>query len=133
MELLIGDVFRRAAASTPEGVAVAVDGEQLTFRELDRAANRMGRALNTMGILHRDRVAWWGDTCLDAVPLFAGLAKAGVVFAPVNARLSAEETAPVVAKARPRALVVDRGHQRSAAVAAAAAGVDVVTIDDLVV
>ena len=32
-----------------------------------------------------DRVLWWGDTSLEAVPVFGALAKLGAVFAPLNA------------------------------------------------
>ena len=63
-----------------------------------------------MGVGHGDRVAWWGDTSLEAVPIFFALAKLGAVFAPVNARLGPDEAAEVVGYARPRLVVVDDAH-----------------------
>ena len=53
-----------------------------------------------------DRVAWQGETSLDALALFFGLAKLGAVFMPVSPRFGADETAAVLAYARPD-LVVD--------------------------
>ena len=53
-------------------------------------------ALAGAGISPGDRVLWWGETALEAVPLFAALAKLGAVFAPLNARYGVEEAREVV-------------------------------------
>jgi fatty-acyl-CoA synthase len=55
----------------------------------------------------------WSHNSVDAVPLFAGLAKIGAVFAPANALLGVEEAVEMVALARPAALVVDEMHAAS--------------------
>ena len=89
--LLVGNILRHAAQVTPHALAATLDDDEITFAELDAAANRTAHALRNLGIGHRDRVAWWGETNLDVVELFAGLAKLGAVFAPVNGRLSADE------------------------------------------
>src|SRR5437899_1564149 len=101
--LLVGDVFRREALARPGRPAASLDGRVHTFADLDRGSNRLGHVLQGDGIGPGDRIAWWGDTSLDAVPLFAGLAKLGAAFAPMNARLGAAEVAPVVELARPAA------------------------------
>jgi fatty-acyl-CoA synthase len=108
--LLIADVIRRAAAAVPQRPAATLGDDELTFAELDERANRTAQALAGLGVGRHDRVAWWGDTSLAAMPLFGALAKLGAVFAPVNARLGASEAAAVVAYARPKLLVVDREH-----------------------
>jgi acyl-CoA synthetase (AMP-forming)/AMP-acid ligase II len=106
--LLIGNVLRHAARYTPRRIAATHDGgESVTFAELDERANRAGHALAAMGVGHRDRVAWWGDTSLEALTIFFALAKLGAVFAPVNARLGADEAATVVGYARPRLVLAD--------------------------
>ena len=61
---------------------------------------------------HRDRVVVWADTALEVLPLFAGAAKLGAVFAPLNARLGVEEATAVARLARPRLLVTDAAHTR---------------------
>ena len=107
MALLVGDVIRRAARATPGRLAATVGEEQLTFAELDAWSDRVAGALAEMGVGHGDRVAWWGDTSLAAMPIFGALAKLGAVFAPVNARLGTAEAAEIVGYARPRLVVVD--------------------------
>ena len=101
MALLIGDVFRRAAAVTPGRPAASLGDDVLTFAALDTKANTIARGLRARGVEHGHRVAWWGETELDAVPLFVALAKLGAVFVPLNPGLSDEERAPVLAKAQP--------------------------------
>ncbi|HEX7095595.1 MAG TPA: class I adenylate-forming enzyme family protein [Acidimicrobiales bacterium] len=110
MDLLIGDVFRAAARAVPGRIAVALGDRTITYAELDRAANQHTHALTAMGIQPRDRVVLWSNTSIDAAPLFAGLAKAGIVFAPANALLGVDEAIEMVSMAKPAALVVDDAH-----------------------
>jgi len=125
--LLVGEVFRRQALARPARPAASLDGRVLTFADVEDGANRVGHVVRNAGIGHGDRVAWWGDTSLDAVPLFAALAKLGAAFAPLNARLGAAEAAPVVELARPALLVVDDSRIEPAQ----SLGVPVVTIGEL--
>src|SRR6266571_1787022 len=99
MELLIGDVFRNAARAVPQRTAAVFGANSITFGELDRSANRMGRTVQAYGLGSGDRVAVWAATTLDLLPLFAALAKLGAVFAPMNPGLSAEEAVDTAAAA----------------------------------
>ncbi|MBW2269545.1 MAG: acyl--CoA ligase [Deltaproteobacteria bacterium] len=107
MDLLIGNVFRRNAEHVPEHVAASLGEHTLTHGQLDADANRIAHALRALGIGHGDRVVTWADTSLAVLPLFAALAKLGAVFAPLNARLGADEAADVAALARARLFVAD--------------------------
>jgi acyl-CoA synthetase (AMP-forming)/AMP-acid ligase II len=109
VSLVVGEVFRRAAAVTPARVAASLGETTVTFGEVDRAANGTGHALRAAGVGRGDRVAWWGGTTLDAVPLFAAVAKVGAVFVPLNPGLSPEEASPILERARARLLVTTAG------------------------
>jgi fatty-acyl-CoA synthase len=109
--LLVGDVLRHAARTTPDALAATMDDAQLTFAEVDAAANRTARALAAAGVGHGDRVAWWGETSLAAMPIFGACAKLGAAFMPVNARLGADEAAGVLEYARPAVTIVDDAHE----------------------
>jgi acyl-CoA synthetase (AMP-forming)/AMP-acid ligase II len=108
--LLVGDVIRHAARIIPGNLAATAGDDELTFAELDAQANQVARALATLGVRHRDRVAWWGETSLEAMPIFAACAKLGAAFMPVNARLGAPEAAEVIGYAKPRLTIVDEPH-----------------------
>jgi len=110
VDLLVGDILRHAASATPDRLAATLADDTLTFAEVDRRSNQAARAFVAAGIRRGDRVAWWGETSLDAMPIFGALAKIGAVFMPVNARLGAAEAADVLGYAKPRLLVVDAAH-----------------------
>jgi acyl-CoA synthetase (AMP-forming)/AMP-acid ligase II len=110
MDLLIGDIVRHTARTAPQRPAAFLGDGCVTFADLEREGNRHAHALAGLGVGHGDRIVVWNDTCLEALPLFAGAAKLGAVYAPVNARLSASEAQPIVEYARPRLLVVDDAH-----------------------
>jgi acyl-CoA synthetase (AMP-forming)/AMP-acid ligase II len=110
MALLVGNVLRHAARYTPRRLAATLGDDEVTFGELDDLTNRVAHELAAMGAGPGDRVAWWGDTSLQALPIFFALARLGAVFAPVNARLGPEEAAEVIGYARPRLVVVDDAH-----------------------
>ncbi len=113
--LLIGDVLANAARVTPHAPAATLADETLTFGQVDDASNRLAHVLAGMGIEAGDRVAWWGETSLEAVPVFGALAKLGAVFAPLNARIGGDEVRPVVEYARPRLLLAGSSHVEPAA------------------
>ena len=100
-QLLIGDVFRNGARAVPDRVAAALGDECLTFAEVDRLANQIGRVLRDRGVACGDRVAVYSGTDLRLVPVFAALAKIGAVLAPVSGALTEDEAAPVIDLARP--------------------------------
>lgn len=110
MGLLIGDVVRSAAAAAPETPAATLDDGVVTYAELDARSDRIAHALRGLGIRHGDRVVWWGETSLDALPIFAAVAKVGAVFAPLNARYGAAEAERVAGYARPALLITDEAH-----------------------
>lgn len=128
--LLISEIIRRAAQSAPTAPAVSVgDADkgyvELSYSELERDANRIARALRVeLGIGRGDRVVTWSDTAIGVLPLFVALAKLGAVFAPLNARLGAEEAGYVAQLARGALLVVDSNHASDAGSVAQLAGID---------
>lgn len=132
MELLIGDVFRVAARAVPHRVAAALGDRTYTYGELDIAANRHANALAAAGVGHGDRVVMWASAHLDAVALFAALAKLGAVFAPANALLGMEEATEMVSLARPGALVVDDAHRAGGATIAGRLGIPLLVLGEMV-
>ena len=129
--LTIGDVFRNAARAVPTRPAAVLEDSSISFGELDRTANRVVHTLEAMGVGHRDRVAVWSETSLDVIPLFAGLAKLGAVFAPIGSGLSLDEARPVVTSALPKLVVTDRVHAEPGAAVATELSAPLVRLDGL--
>ena len=122
--LLIGDILRRAAETRPNAPAASMGNAVLSYAELERDANRLAQVLRSeLGIGHGDRVVVWADTALEVLPLFVALAKLGAVYAPLNARLGANEASEVARLARAQAFVCDEKRAGPAKEVATAAGI----------
>jgi acyl-CoA synthetase (AMP-forming)/AMP-acid ligase II len=130
-DLLIGDVFRNAARATPDRVAAALGDATVSFAEVDRRANVAARGLLRLGVGSGDRVAVWSATRLETVPLFAGLAKLGAVFAPLSGALSPDEALAHVEAIRPALVVVDADRTGPGADLAGRLGISAVELNPL--
>jgi fatty-acyl-CoA synthase len=108
--LLIGDIFANAARAVPDRVAAALDGDALTFGELDAGADRVAAHLAARGVGIGTRVGLWCRTELGACTVFAALAKLGALLVPVSGLLGEEEVAPLFAAARPELVVLGAGR-----------------------
>jgi amino acid adenylation domain-containing protein len=98
-------------------VALVAGDARVSYRELDRASDRLAGALVAHGIARGDRVIVFMDNCPEAVVAIFAALKAGAVFSPINPSTKAEKLAYVINDCRARALVT---HDKLRAVANAA-------------
>jgi len=94
--ILIGDMLRRDSKlyGRKEGL---IDGDRsFTYREVNERANRLANGLAALGMKKGDRIAFMGNNCHQFVEYYFGLAKAGFVTVPVNARFSPDEASYIV-------------------------------------
>jgi fatty-acyl-CoA synthase len=115
------DVAGFRAAVTPDRPAVHWDGAWVTYGAMDRRAARLAGRLLAAGAERFDRVAILAHNHLAHLDLWLATAKAGVVYAPLNPRLSVPELQAIVAMLRPRLLLHDAAHAATAAALAAPA------------
>jgi len=76
--------FARQAARTPTGVAVTCAGEQLTYGELDRRANRLARYLRRVGLQAGSLVGLCLGRSPELVTSILGILKAGAAYVPLD-------------------------------------------------
>jgi fatty-acyl-CoA synthase len=108
--LTIGSIFRNAARAVPDRPAAALGAHQLTFGEIDTRADQLAHVLAARGLRRGDRVLCWTGTTLDAIPLFAALARLGAVYCPLPGTLGVEESLGIFEVADPAMLVMDAEH-----------------------
>ncbi|MFG2629628.1 amino acid adenylation domain-containing protein [Streptomyces sp. NPDC048473] len=93
------ELFEQRVAAHPDAVA-AVHGErQLTYRELNARANRLGRALLARGLRPEGVVAVVTERNLDWMAAVLAVFKAGGVYLPIEPHFPADRIAAMLARA----------------------------------
>jgi len=80
------------ARRDPDQVAVKLwEGPSRTYAQLDARSTRLANAIRGLGLQPGDCVAAWMDDTVEYVEAYVAAAKAGVVMAPINSRLTHHE------------------------------------------
>ena len=103
---------------------IAAEGE-LSYAELDRAADRLAAGLAHNGVQRGDRVAILLPNALEAVIAIYGIFRAGAAISPLNPTVKARKLAYVLDDSGARALICDDERVETAREAAERAAGDV--------
>jgi fatty-acyl-CoA synthase len=105
----IGGLSERRARLSPDriGLVDADTGEEYSYADLDRRANRTARLLGESAVGEGDRVAVVSRNRPELVDLYFATAKVGAILAPLSFRLSPRELGEMLADIEPRLLVVE--------------------------
>lgn len=111
----VGDMFERLTWSYPDQVAIsgrpgAYADEQfarVTYRQADAVASRVAHALADAGLVPGDRVLMVCENSVEAFLAKVGIAKAGMVAAPINPNLATDVVTHLIGVLEPRFAIVD--------------------------
>ncbi|HWN42454.1 MAG TPA: non-ribosomal peptide synthetase, partial [Thermoanaerobaculia bacterium] len=90
-------------------VAVVCGGEDLTYAELERAAERIASRLFDLGVRPDDVVGLCAERSTGQIAALLGILKAGGAYLPLDPQLPGERLAGMLADAGARVLVVEEG------------------------
>ena len=124
----VPDLLAATAAAHPGRVAVRSDDRELTYGELGDLARRYAAVLVDRGVRPGDRVGVLVPNVPEFLPAYYGVLTAGAVVVPLQAMLRAAEIEYVLGDAGVRLLLIGPGLQPEGTKAAAAAGVDALTL-----
>ncbi|MCI4066275.1 amino acid adenylation domain-containing protein [Micromonospora sp. R77] len=97
LELTLGELFERQAASRPDATAVLFEGRPLSYAALDAAANRIGHALVRLGVGPHVIVGVHLDRGPGLVAALLGVLKAGGAYTLLDTAFPAGRLRAVVA------------------------------------
>ncbi|NGO71809.1 non-ribosomal peptide synthetase, partial [Streptomyces boncukensis] len=105
-------LFADRLARGPHRAALdlASEGTEVTYAELDAAANRIAHQLIARGVGPGDTVALVLPRSARAVTALLGVLKAGAAYLPVDPGYPADRVALMVGDARPAAVLTTRDH-----------------------
>ncbi|WP_296606567.1 AMP-binding protein [Nocardioides sp.] len=109
MAATVVELLRKGAATHGDHPAVVDGPTTIGFRELERVAHRVGRALLARGVAPGDRVALWSPNRWEYVAALLGAQCIGASVVPLNTRYKGHEAHQVLARSRASTLVVARG------------------------
>ncbi|MFE9450308.1 amino acid adenylation domain-containing protein [Streptomyces sp. NPDC006739] len=104
-------LFERRAGETPDVVAVTDPERSLTYRQLDRAADRLARVVTSYGAGPGRVVAFSLPRSVDLAVAVLAVLKAGAAYLPLDPEHPAERTAYLLADADPVCVIT---HDRLA-------------------
>lgn len=105
-----GEVVAAHAARLPCAIALRFAGRQWSYSALDVHAGKIAEALIFRGLGRGDRVAFVGQNS-DALALLAlGVARAGMIFVPINWRLAPREVEHILADSGAALIVSGAGY-----------------------
>jgi len=124
------NLYQRFASHFPSDldspVLVDNNGVIATYRDLTEQSARMAGALTTLGAVAGDRVTVQVEKSIDALWLYLGCLRAGLVFHPLNTAYQSSELEYFLGNAEPRIVV---GDNHTTALLADIAGPDSVVTD----
>jgi amino acid adenylation domain-containing protein/thioester reductase-like protein len=104
----IHEHFEAHAARTPDAVAVVSGSRSLTYRELNRRANRLAKRLRDLGVGPEVLVGLYLERSPDLMVGVLGVLKAGGAYVPLDPAYPGQRLAAVVEDAEPRVLLMQR-------------------------
>jgi len=128
MSFNLAVILTETARSSPDRPVAVFAGGQLTYRQLDRASDRLAAALAAGGIRPGDPVALQLPNIPQFLISYFGILKAGGIVVPLNVLLRAAEVAFHLGDSGARMLITWEGILAEAAKGAEAAGLDQVYV-----
>jgi amino acid adenylation domain-containing protein len=89
----IHEIVEAQALDTPDSIAVLLDGQRLTYRELNERANQLAHFLRKQGVGPDVFVGIYLDRTLDLVVGLLGILKAGGAYVPIDPQYPRERAA----------------------------------------
>ncbi|HEX2271663.1 MAG TPA: amino acid adenylation domain-containing protein, partial [Pyrinomonadaceae bacterium] len=121
-------LFEQQAARTPRAIAMACEGEELTYAELDQKANRLAGVLRTLNVGPESLAGVFMDRSPEMLIALLGVLKAGGAYVPLDPQYPRERIAYMLKDADLRVLLT---QQRLRSSLPAEVFVPVVCVDDV--
>jgi amino acid adenylation domain-containing protein len=108
LDVCFQQLFEVQVERTPEAVAVAFEGEELTYRDLNRRANRLAQQLVAHGVAADVVVPLLAERSSTFLTAVLAVFKAGGAYLPLDPRHPAQRIAQVVGRSGARLALATR-------------------------
>ena len=101
----VHELFEEQVARTPNAVAVVLEGEELSYAQLNARANRLAHYLRELGVKPDARVAVCLERGFEMIVALLGVLKAGGAYVPLDPDYPVERLRLMLQDAQPVALL----------------------------
>jgi len=105
-----GKFLSDTAKRIPDKIFIRTHTTQVTYGEVDRAANRFANAFLSLGLKKGDKVCTLLNNCLEHIYCWFGLGKIGVVDVPINTAYKGQILEYMINNSDSDVLVVDQEY-----------------------
>jgi amino acid adenylation domain-containing protein len=109
----VHELFEHRVEQSPDATAVAGEGYHLTYRELDRRANRLAHHLCSFGAGPETRVGIYLVRSIDTVIAVLAVLKAGAAYIPLDPSYPSERISFMIEDAGPAVIVTTESLSRT--------------------
>ena len=103
--------FTRLRRLRPDAPALRLGERELTFAELDEAADRLAHRLRASGVGAEQVVAVLMDRGIELLVSVLAILKTGAVYMPLDSRAPDERLARILEESGSRSVLLDRAHE----------------------
>jgi amino acid adenylation domain-containing protein len=112
-EVCVHELFAQQASRTPKAIAIADEGETITYRDLNERADRLAARLRDLGVGPEVPVALYAERSIALVVGLIGVLKAGGAYVPLDLAYPAERLAYMMADSGAPVLLTQRALQQN--------------------
>jgi amino acid adenylation domain-containing protein len=112
-EKLLHQLFEEQVARTPEAIAIAYEGGQLSYRELNEQANHLACYLQSLGVGPEVLVGICVERSIEMMVGLLGTLKAGGAYVPIDPTYPPERLSFILADCRAHILLTQEHIARS--------------------
>lgn len=105
--IAIGDIVRRSASRLPEKTAIIDGNKKITYEQLDKLCNQFAHFLLNKGLKKGDTVATICMNSWEYVVISNGIAKAGLIWVPINPGISIQEKQYILNEVEAKLILAD--------------------------
>lgn len=108
-QMLVGGILENAAIRYGDRTAIICGdtGRRFSFRDVDKRANRLANAIESLGLRKGDVLAFLISNRAEIAETYFALARIGVIGIPLNYRLAASEIRELAASMGARGLIYE--------------------------
>jgi long-chain acyl-CoA synthetase len=111
--ILIHHFLEMNACILPDKCAMVHGDERISYKVLNRDANRLAKWFLDNGLAPGDRVALLMENCREYLVGYYGCLKAGAVAVPLNPDLKSENLAALLSSIKPRVIISSTKSERT--------------------